>query len=216
MHFLRGWDLGASYAMAQLHRPWLDPVMEFLTHLGDDTTIKIVVGVAVVLFILLRRWRTACCLAATWLLAYALVDYAVKPWVNRPRPDLAWVAHRPTSPSFPSGHATLSMAVYAGIALGLVAVLRRRGALALVVVALGLALPVLIGFTRMYLGLHYMSDVVGGFCAGLGCAVFFAWIDRRWTEAARRTPPAAEPHFRPAVSQKGLEQIQQSGGQGQP
>jgi undecaprenyl-diphosphatase len=212
MHFLRGWDYGASYAMEQLHRPWLTRVIEFVTHLGDLTTLEVVLGVAVVFFVVVRRWRTACCVAAAGLSAYAL-EYSVKPWVNRPRPDLAWVAHRPASPSFPSGHALLSMAVYAAVAVGLAAMIRRRGGLAKVILALGLALPVLIGFTRMYLGLHYMSDVVGGFCAGLACALFFAWIDRRWTEAARRTPPAAEPHFRPAVSQKGLEQIQQSGGQ---
>jgi undecaprenyl-diphosphatase len=214
MDFLKSWDLGASYGMRSLHHDWLTPVMEFVTHIGDDRTLKIVVAVAVVLFVVLRRWRTACCVAAAWLLAYTLVDYGVKPWVNRPRPDLAWVTHRPTSPSFPSGHATLSMAVYASIALGLAAMLRDRRGWAAAAVAVGLGLPVLIGFTRMYLGLHYMSDVVGGFCAGLGCALFFAWLDRRWSEAARpAAPPAAEAHFRPATSQKGLEHIQQSGGQ---
>jgi undecaprenyl-diphosphatase len=212
MDFLKSWDLGASYGMRSLHREWLTPVMAFITHLGDDLTLKIVVVAAVVFFLAVRRWRTACCVAAAWLLAYTLVDYAVKPWVNRPRPDLAWTAYRPTSPSFPSGHATLSMAVYASIALGLAGLLRRRG-LDTVVVVTGLALPVLIGFTRMYLGFHYMSDVVGGFCVGMACALLFGWFDRRWTEAARRMPPAVESHFHPPPSQKVLEQLQQSGGQ---
>jgi undecaprenyl-diphosphatase len=214
MNFLESWDLGASFGMQGLHREWLTPVMNFVTHLGDLTTLEIVLGIAVVFFLVLRRWRTACCLAATGLAAYAL-EYSVKPWVKRPRPDLSWVAHRPTSPSFPSGHALLSMAVYVGIALGLAAMMRRRGLGGLVVVA-GMALAVMIGFTRMYLGVHYMSDVVGGFCAGLACALFFAWIDRRWTAAARRMPPVTPPPLRPALSQKGLEQIQQSGGQIQP
>src|SRR5262245_60655421 len=72
MDFLKSWDLGASFAMGNLHRGWLTPVMKFITHLGDDLTLIIVVGVAVVFFLAVRRWRTACCVAATWLSAYTL------------------------------------------------------------------------------------------------------------------------------------------------
>src|SRR5262249_3264904 len=43
MDFLKSWDLGASYGMRSLHREWLTPVMAFITHLGDDLTLKIVV-----------------------------------------------------------------------------------------------------------------------------------------------------------------------------
>jgi undecaprenyl-diphosphatase len=186
MNFLEGWDLGASYSMELLRRPWLTPVMRFLTHCGDDLTVAAVTVLGAIFFLLIGRWRTACCVAAMALLAFAL-ETNVKKIVNRPRPDLRWVdpQDKKSTPSFPSGHATGSMAVYGGIALSLAAGMRRRSLAALVLLG-GFSLALLIAFTRMYLGLHYMSDVVGGLCAGLGCALFFHWVDRAWTVSVSR------------------------------
>jgi membrane-associated phospholipid phosphatase len=218
MNFLNGWDQGASYAMHTLHHPWLTGVMKVITSLGDLTTLEIVLAVAVFFFIVARRWRTACCLAAAMLCSYA-VEHGVKEWVNRPRPALhpEWILVKPpASPSFPSGHAMLSMTLYPAIALGLASLIRKR-ALAALVVAVGFFLPLPIGFSRMYLGVHYMSDVAGGFVAGLGFVFFFFWLEQKWTEAARPMPAlatTAEAHFRPQASTpEEVGHIQPSGGQ---
>ena len=85
----------------------------------------------------------------------------------------------PPSPSFPSGHALESTAVYGGLALTLGRRLRRRCPRA-VVFALGVALPLLIGFSRVYLSVHYLTDVLAGWAAGLALALLAGWADRRW------------------------------------
>jgi undecaprenyl-diphosphatase len=192
MNFLEGWDLGASYSMELLHRSWLTPVMRFITWLGNDLTLAVVAALAALFFALIGRWRTSGCVAAMALAAFAL-ETNVKKWVNRSRPDLRWVdaQDRKTTPSFPSGHATGAMAIYGGIALSLAAGMRRRGLAGLIVLA-GFALALLIAFSRMYLGLHYMSDVVGGLCAGLSCALFFRWVDQTWTVYVSRPIPMRE------------------------
>lgn len=184
MNFLEAWDLGGSYAMNLLHHDWLTHVFHFITALGNSDVLLLVTTLSVLFFIFIDRWRTACCLLATVLLGYG-IEQSVKPWVNRPRPELSWVEpqDKTKSPSFPSGHALLGMAVYGGLALSLAAALEDRRVKGLVVAAGGV-LVLLVGFSRMYLGVHYMSDVVAGFCAGLGCVLLFRWIDRTWTAAA--------------------------------
>src|SRR5438067_3891284 len=82
MNFLQGWDLGASFAMETLHRPWLTPVMHFLSYLGNKDVLEVVTVTAIVCLTRFGRWRTACCLAAAGLAALAIED-RVKPWVNR-------------------------------------------------------------------------------------------------------------------------------------
>ena len=130
MDFIEAQDLGVSFAMGMLQRPWLTWIMKFVGSLGETPVLFAVVLAAMMFFFLQGRWRTACCLASTALIAYSL-NNAVKQWVHRPRPDLAWMqVPKPTSFSFPSGRALLSMAVYGGLALSLAEEMRRRGILA--------------------------------------------------------------------------------------
>ena len=191
MDFIVSKDLGASFAMEMLQRPWLTRVMHFVTALGNPEELRVVAVLSALFFIFIGRWRTGICLIVAGLLGMA-IESTVKPWVQRPRPDLKWVAEedRRRTPSFPSGHALLSMAVYGSLGLGLAAALERRKQLASVVALVGLILPLLISFSRMYLGVHYMSDVVGGLLAGLGCALLLHWIDEKWTTVAERLAAA--------------------------
>lgn len=117
------------------------------------------------IFLWLRRRRL---LAAVWLVAGAgagLLNLALKRFYDRPRPPFKdpWVYE--TNQSFPSGHSTGSLVVYGMLAYLLLLALpgrRTRGA-----VVAGTALLVLaVGFSRVYLGAHYFSDVVGGYCVG--------------------------------------------------
>ena len=108
------------------------------------------------------------------MLASSLVGLAlaqtVKDVVHRAWPDVRWTPAglRPTTPSFPSGHSLNSMASYGALALLLSRRLRRPWQRALLS-SCGLLLCVLIGVSRMYLGVHYLTDVAAGWCAGLAC-----------------------------------------------
>jgi undecaprenyl-diphosphatase len=215
MNFLESWDLGGSYGMELLHRPWLTKVMHFITAMGTTHVLAVVALLSFLFFLFIGRWRTGVCVLAAFLLAYG-IEHAAKPWVSRPRPDLKWVEDqdKTKSPSFPSGHALLSMALYGSIALSVAAEMetRRRK---LLIAAAGLVMPLLIGFSRLYLGVHYMSDVVGGLCAGLACVLLFQWIDQKWTAASQPTQlstTSATAPYQPAHAPRALEQVQRTDG----
>ena len=104
MNFLEAWDLGASYAMTLLHRDWLTHVMHFVSALGNTPVIGVVTVLSMLFFLFIGHWRTGICLVAAVLAAYG-IEHAAKPWVNRPRPELAWVEaqDKKSTPSFPAG-----------------------------------------------------------------------------------------------------------------
>jgi undecaprenyl-diphosphatase len=180
---LEAFDLGTLYFFGSLHRPWLDHAVLTWTHLGDLRTLALVAVFAALLFGAFRRPRAGGALVAAGLLAWAL-EWGVKRLVGRPRPQVAWqLLAPPDDPSFPSGHALCSMAVYGGLGLLLSRATRRRWLRALLGGA-GIALGVSVGLTRPYLGVHYPLDVVAGWCAGLACALL------AYEAGARREPPA--------------------------
>ena len=120
--------------------------------------------VFVVIFLLSRRIRLAL-IVALILIGQTAFTHVVKEFVERPRPPWPHLV-AVTGYSFPSGHTTTSTVTY-----GLLAVVAWRSRLPLlarrVAVALGVALPFLVGLSRIALGVHYPSDVLGGWLAGI-------------------------------------------------
>src|SRR5215213_633609 len=111
-----------------------------------------------------RRWT----LLGTWLAAVvgsAVIDWLLKGLFQRPRPHFAHPLLVETSYSFPSGHAMESFVAYGMLAYFAVLALRTWEARVAVVCGAAL-LVVLIGFSRLYLGVHYFSDVIAGYAAG--------------------------------------------------
>src|SRR5712692_9746558 len=139
-----------------------------------------------------RQWI----LLGGWLAAFAgggLLDAVLKLVIRRPRPSYAAAFLHHNSWSFPSGHAMGSLIGYGMLAyvLGVLWIQRRS---AQVSVVLGAALLIVaIGLSRLYLGVHYFSDVVGGYAAGLlwlSACISGLEVARRWHAEA---PPAAAP-----------------------
>jgi undecaprenyl-diphosphatase len=180
MDFLEPIDLGTRYFFETHRQPWLNGIVVGLTHLGDDTVLWAVTGLAALALLLTKRWRTALCVVLAVALAFGLTE-PVKRIVKRPRPQIPseiQLVPTPGSPSFPSGHALRSMAVFG--ALGFTLARRaQRWTVATILIAVGLLLPVLIGATRLYLCVHYLTDVIGGWTAGLACALLALWVDQR-------------------------------------
>ena len=126
----------------------------------------VVLGVVVAAFLARgRRWIVL----GTWIAAVvgsALIDWLLKGIFRRPRPHFAHPLLVETSYSFPNGHAMESLVIYGKLAY-LAVLLWLRSWESRVAVVCGAALVVvLIGFSRMYLGVHYFSDVVAGYAAG--------------------------------------------------
>ena len=160
--------------------PWLRAAAIDVTALGSVTVLSLWVGFAVVLLAAQRLWLTAAA-TLTACLSVSLAIDAVKWDVARPRPTvvphLVQVAHS----SFPSGHAAGSAAIYLTLAaLASQVVPDRRGRHALIVMAV--LLTGMIGASRVYLGVHWPSDVLAGWAFGTVWALAW-WLA---TAGARR------------------------------
>jgi undecaprenyl-diphosphatase len=159
--------------------PWLMEAAQDITVLGGRTML-----IAVTLFVtgylaLERKY------GAMWLVVVAaggggLLSTAMKQLFDRGRPDVVSHLVAVTSPSFPSGHSMLAAILYLtlGALLARFAV-RRRTKVYLLTVALFATFVV--GSSRAYLGVHYPSDVVAGWCAGLGWALI-CWLVARYLQ----------------------------------
>jgi membrane-associated phospholipid phosphatase len=198
MENLRAIDEGALFWCENHHSNVGNMVMESVTRLGNTGVVLGVIALGVIFFWLLGRRRTAVILLLASLLGPA-ISYGVKYAIKRERPDVAWrLIERPTSPSFPSGHAVNSMAVYGSLALLASRHLRSRRVRAFVLV-IGFLMPLVIGLSRPYLGVHYPSDVLAGWTAGLACALLALWADQRWGDRERFAPSWGPPFTPQAV-----------------
>jgi undecaprenyl-diphosphatase len=171
-------DLAALFWFQSIHNRWTDPLMKAITYLGAWWLLAGVVAVAFLLFLCAGMARTGIILVLVFGLAMLLGE-SVKRGVSRPRPDVAnpLVQEKDANRSFPSGHALLSMMVYGSIAVALGRRSHHRSTKAFL--AAGTALLVLvIGFSRLYLCSHFVTDVLGGWLAGGALLLLFTWADQ--------------------------------------
>lgn len=150
-----------------------EEAMRDVTALGGFTVMTLVTVVACVALFLHRRPRHALILLFTVALAN-LSSEVLKHVYARPRPDLVPHGSYVYSGSFPSGHSTLSAATYLTLAMLLASLEPHRGG-KLLVYTLALLLVLSIGFSRVYLGVHWPSDVLAGWTLGGGWALA-AWL----------------------------------------
>ncbi len=144
---------------------WLTSAMHGLTVLGSTTIlVPLVVAAGVTFGIRRRSWAPAAFLAAAQLGSIVLYD-TIKVLVGRPRPALGQLVATASGYSFPSGHATQVVAVWGALAILAIPALPGTGAK----VAAGSSAAVialLVGFSRIYLGVHWTTDVLGGWALG--------------------------------------------------
>ncbi len=156
--------------MGAHHSPLLDTAMLEITALGTGTVVLMIVAIAS-LFLVLTDHKYSALLLAVATSGGIILDMVLKNFFNRPRPHIfAWGTNAVSS-SFPSGHAMSAAIVYSTVAY-LAARLLRRAWARWIVMILALIVILLIVVSRLYLGVHYPSDVVAGLTIGLGWAAF--------------------------------------------
>lgn len=156
--------------MAANRVPWLERAMVQITALGTGIVVFTIVGVAAI-FLALTRHRYSATLLLVATLGGVLFNTLLKLSFDRPRPRIfPWITPVVSS-SFPSGHAMSAAIVYATVAYLAARLMVHRWARWLMM-SLALVLILLIGASRVYLGVHYPSDVLGGFVIGFAWAGF--------------------------------------------
>lgn len=163
---------------------WLEEAARDVTALGSFTVLTILISVVVVHLFLIGRMRTGWFLTAS-VIGGTLLSSGLKSLYDRPRPDLTGIA-RVFTTSFPSGHATVSAVAYLTLGALLAEMAESRGQN---VLYLGSAvlLTVMVGLSRVYLGVHYPTDVLAGWSIGAGWALacaMLAHLYRQRTAAA--------------------------------
>jgi len=177
-----------------LGQPWFVGAMRTFSDSGSSLAWQIVTVVVAVVLLVRRRWRLAAFVVVT-IAGSSLVNSAVKATVNRDRPAVDQPFVNEPGASFPSGHSQAAMVGYGVLLLLLLPALSRgwrRAAFVLAVV-----MVVGIGFSRVALAAHFVSDVLAGFALGavwlgLMTAIFRPWrhIDEVRTTIAS-TPPTS-------------------------
>jgi membrane protein DedA with SNARE-associated domain/membrane-associated phospholipid phosphatase len=165
-------DLTAAEIAESLRTAWLVDIARIVTTLGSWAVVLPLAAVAVVLLAAQRRWAELGVLVAG-LALIAVGAHELKAAVGRPRPEGGLTGFGGSS--FPSGHAAHST-FYVWLAVTVVMRLRPGMARGAAVVAAGIALTALVGLSRVYLGIHYMSDVNAGWALGAAAFSFCAAV----------------------------------------
>jgi len=156
---------------------WVQNSLMDLTAIGGPTVLGLVV-VSVAGFLLLQgRYHTAIVVLAT-AASGEIANYAMKNLFLRPRPDVVPHLRDVTSSSFPSGHAMESAIIYLTLGAMLMRVAERR-VTKMYCIGIAIVLTLLVGISRVYLGVHYPTDVIAGWMFG------FFWASLCWMVASR-------------------------------
>ena len=181
------WLLVALRSPGDLSDPigpkWFEEMMRDITALGGTAVLTLGV-LAVAGFLALMRKTHAAVTVLVSVVSGMVLSQAIKWAYARPRPELVPHGMETYSASFPSGHSMMAAVVY----LTLGALLARHQAqprMRVYVLLVAVLLTVLVGISRVYLGVHWPTDVLAGWCLGAAWAIlcWFAmlWLQRRGT-----------------------------------
>jgi undecaprenyl-diphosphatase len=156
---------------------WIENSLLDLTAIGGSTVLGLVTVFVIGFLVLQTRYRTALVVAGASL-SGELLNAFMKRLFNRPRPTIVPHLRDAFSTSFPSGHAMESAIVYLTLAAILMRAADRRLTKAYIL-SIAVLLTALVGISRVYLGVHYPTDVIGGWTVG------FMWATICWIAARR-------------------------------
>ncbi len=187
------WEIEVLDALQNIHTPWLDKIMVAITSLGNAGILWIVL--TAVLLIIPKTRKAGLCMAIALILDLLItnclrdkrkISQMLKNLVARTRPyDVAnftdLIVKKPTDYSFPSGHTAASFAAVTALFMS------RKKLLG----AISCVLAILIAFSRMYLYVHFPTDIIGGIvvgvAAGLAAGFILRAIDKKLAAKAAGT-----------------------------
>ncbi len=161
--------------------PWLEASVSDITALGGYTLLTLfLLGVTLYLLATKRSRHALIILGA--VISGAALSALLKLGFDRPRPDLVEHLTYATSSSFPSGHATLSAIAYLTMGM-LLAHAHKRRRIKVLSIAGACLITMLVGLSRIYLGVHWPTDVLAGWCVGAAWAALWWLLAMRYLES---------------------------------
>jgi undecaprenyl-diphosphatase len=161
---------------------WLQAMARDITSLGGLAVLSLVTIASLGYLALTRQWSFAAMVMAS-VLGGTAISSAVKLLIQRPRPSFSPEVIHLHDYSFPSGHSFLSAVTYLTLGI-LLARVQSRLTTKIYLLSLAMGITILVGLSRLYLGVHWPSDVLAGWCAGAAWAIL-CWSAAEWLHLRR-------------------------------
>ena len=171
--------------------PGVEAAVMHLSGLGSGAVTALVALISVTFLCLAGRWRYAGLVVAA-ALGTLLVMMALKGLYDRPRPTIVHAIDPPGDTSFPSGHSMISTALYLTLATLIARALPHRR-LRVFTIVVGALLAFIIGTSRLYLGVHYPTDVLAGWTVGCCWALVCGVVARKLAPKVAAHEPSPAP-----------------------
>jgi membrane-associated phospholipid phosphatase len=172
--------------LSQHRTPTRNDVSTWLSGLGDIYAIPALVAITAIVAAIRRNWRVVGFILAA--IGVEAATYRITTFViHRQRPAVPRLEQLPVNASYFSGHTAASVAVYCGIALVLTRAIARRW-FSLTCWTVAIVIPLLVGFARMYRGMHHPTDVAAGVLVGIGSLLVASAASRAGARTAAASP----------------------------
>ena len=166
--------------------PWLERWSREITSLGSGAVLSLMT-LLVVGYLLIERWYASAVLVVVSVGGGTLLTAGLKGYFERDRPNAVPHLTDALFKSYPSGHSMMSSVVYLTLAVLLARTMKRRR-VKIYFVSAALFLSFLVGLSRVYLGVHYPTDVVAGWAGGTAWALL-CWLTAYWLEKRGEVEP---------------------------
>jgi membrane-associated phospholipid phosphatase len=165
---VRDWDSSVSADVADDRTERNIDLARFITTVGDTLPIVVIMAAATIVLAVMRKWRAMIFIPLA-MLAEIVTFLTVNHLVGRERPDVDKIGPLPGTFSFPSGHVAATLVCWVGV--GLLLAVHGHSRSARVVAALGALMAVGMAWARVYVGMHYTTDVLFGLAMGVAALV---------------------------------------------
>ncbi len=145
-------------------------ILKIITNLGGISSLFFISLTVAVILCIFKKRKIGTIIVLNLLISSSIY-IILKNIIQRVRPDISQSLINEAGYSFPSGHTTNNTAFYALLIYLICKNVKNKNICIILSVILGI-IPILIGFSRIYLGVHYFSDVIAGFCLGIICVIF--------------------------------------------
>ena len=180
----RAFDDATRAAVHHFASPLMTAIMRGLSFVGSTIALS-VATIFVVIRFAMRKWKREAILFALTMIGAGLLNITLKLAFKRPRPVPFFNLSPPETYSFPSGH-SLTSAVFFGALAAILTARIRSGRVKAAIWIVSTAMFLLIGLSRIYLGVHYTTDVIAGFAAALIWILVVRFVEMGLVRRRRR------------------------------